>query len=172
MPYHLGEEMLRFILCCLHTCTHPASGVPRALCELASECWKIQLSRRHFPMRLSQEGLLGLVSTHASFSSYLPRAQPAAAGPASTPCCCRCVDALSLSVEVSHQDNMGMELFRTSLLLLQATWFWQVNPCPSLGAGQDEASVLSRPGEESAHQPPTQGAQGQLLCPPVTCDTP
>ena len=55
--------------------------------------------------------------------------------------------ALSLSVEVVLRDNIVLELFRTSLLLLQATWFWQVNPCPSLGASQDEAGVLSRPGE-------------------------
>ncbi|KAI4553156.1 hypothetical protein MJT46_016450 [Ovis ammon polii x Ovis aries] len=34
--------------------------------------------------------------------------------------------ALSLSVEVVLRDNIVLELFRTSLLLLQATWFWQI----------------------------------------------
>ena len=54
--------------------------------------------------------------------------------------------ALSLAVEVVLRDNIVLELFRTSLLLLQGTWFWQVSPCPSPAASQDEAGVLSGPG--------------------------
>ncbi|XP_061262447.1 transmembrane protein 45B isoform X1 [Bos javanicus] len=34
--------------------------------------------------------------------------------------------ALSLAVEVVLRDNIVLELFRTSLLLLQGTWFWQI----------------------------------------------
>ncbi|KAB0359577.1 hypothetical protein FD754_003733, partial [Muntiacus muntjak] len=34
--------------------------------------------------------------------------------------------ALSLAVEVVLRDNVVLELFRTSLLLLQGTWFWQI----------------------------------------------
>lgn len=55
--------------------------------------------------------------------------------------------ALSLAVEVVLRDNVVLELFRTSLLLLQGTWFWQVNPRSSPAVSQDEAGVLSRPGE-------------------------
>lgn len=54
--------------------------------------------------------------------------------------------ALSLAVEVVLRDNIVLELFRTSLLLLQGTWFWQVNP-RSPGVSQDEAGVRSGPGE-------------------------
>lgn len=33
---------------------------------------------------------------------------------------------LSLSVEVVLRDNVVLELFRTSLVILQGTWFWQI----------------------------------------------
>lgn len=34
--------------------------------------------------------------------------------------------ALSIFLEVILRDNIVLELFRTSLVLLQGTWFWQV----------------------------------------------
>ncbi|XP_049634269.1 transmembrane protein 45B [Suncus etruscus] len=46
----------------------------------------------------------------------------------------------TLFVEVFLQDNVVLELFRTSLLLLQGTWFWQIGFVlypPSGGPGWD-----------------------------------
>lgn len=34
---------------------------------------------------------------------------------------------ISISLEVIFRDNIVLELFRTSLLILQGTWFWQVS---------------------------------------------
>lgn len=34
--------------------------------------------------------------------------------------------AVSISLEVILRDNIVLELFRTSLLILQGTWFWQI----------------------------------------------
>lgn len=34
--------------------------------------------------------------------------------------------ALSIFLEVILRDNIVLELFRTSLTILQGTWFWQV----------------------------------------------
>lgn len=34
--------------------------------------------------------------------------------------------ALSIFLEVILRDNIVLELFRTSLVILQGTWFWQV----------------------------------------------
>lgn len=34
--------------------------------------------------------------------------------------------ALSIFLEVILRDNIVLELFRTTLVLLQGTWFWQV----------------------------------------------
>lgn len=35
--------------------------------------------------------------------------------------------SVSISLEVIFRDNIVLELFRTSLLILQGTWFWQVS---------------------------------------------
>ncbi|XP_041512834.1 transmembrane protein 45B [Microtus oregoni] len=34
--------------------------------------------------------------------------------------------SISISLEVIFRDNIVLELFRTSLLILQGTWFWQI----------------------------------------------
>lgn len=36
------------------------------------------------------------------------------------------VGCVSISLEVILRDHIVLELFRTSLLILQGTWFWQV----------------------------------------------
>lgn len=46
--------------------------------------------------------------------------------------------ALGLVLEVILRDNIVLELFRTSLIILQGTWFWQVmirNHAPHLVHG-------------------------------------
>lgn len=45
------------------------------------------------------------------------------------------IGSMAVFLEVFLQDNVVLELFRTSLFLLQGTWFWQVSSvslCPAL----------------------------------------
>ncbi|TEA38409.1 hypothetical protein DBR06_SOUSAS110290 [Sousa chinensis] len=61
--------------------------------------------------------------------------------------------AVSLTLEVILRDNIVLELFRTSLVILQGTWFWQDK------AGPPSAS------RRCSTDTPLEGGQKPLLCP-------